>query len=207
MVATGIVGSAISSRADVITPSVGGTEIGPLTSPAYTLGGGAVLLDSTTSQFNFGAASTDSGNLISSVYNNDGNNSLGGYTFVYQIQITTGDISTLDLNSGFAGTLGVFNYSGTAENLNKVTYFSAGNINFVWDPTVGPNGDPQTISIVIDTSANTYGGATASLIDSGSETVADLVPVPEPTTLAAGALMLLPFGLGALRSLRKDQIA
>jgi hypothetical protein len=28
-------------------------------------------------------------------------------------------------------------------------------------------------------------------------------PVPEPTTIAAGALMLLPFGIGAIRSIRK----
>jgi hypothetical protein len=32
-------------------------------------------------------------------------------------------------------------------------------------------------------------------------------PVPEPTTMIAGALMLLPFGASALRSLRKRQLA
>ena len=32
-----------------------------------------------------------------------------------------------------------------------------------------------------------------------------IAPVPEPTTIAAGALMLLPFGIGALRSVRKQQ--
>jgi hypothetical protein len=34
-----------------------------------------------------------------------------------------------------------------------------------------------------------------------------LVPVPEPTTLIAGASLLLPFGAGALRILRKNRVA
>jgi hypothetical protein len=32
-------------------------------------------------------------------------------------------------------------------------------------------------------------------------------PVPEPSTMIAGALALLPFGFTALRSLRKRQLA
>ena len=33
------------------------------------------------------------------------------------------------------------------------------------------------------------------------------VPVPEASTIMAGALMLLPFGIGAIRSLRKERIS
>jgi hypothetical protein len=33
------------------------------------------------------------------------------------------------------------------------------------------------------------------------------VPVPEPTTVLAGALMLLPLGIGAFRAVRKDRVA
>jgi hypothetical protein len=32
-------------------------------------------------------------------------------------------------------------------------------------------------------------------------------PVPEPTTMVAGALLLLPFGASTLRMLRKKQTA
>jgi len=39
------------------------------------------------------------------------------------------------------------------------------------------------------------------------EAVSEPAPVPEPTTLVAGALMLLPFGIGAIRSLRKERAA
>jgi hypothetical protein len=35
----------------------------------------------------------------------------------------------------------------------------------------------------------------------------DLVPVPEPTTMIAGALLLLPFGASTLRILRKNRTA
>jgi hypothetical protein len=35
----------------------------------------------------------------------------------------------------------------------------------------------------------------------------NLVPVPEPTTMIAGALLLLPFGASAVRILRKNHVA
>ena len=34
-----------------------------------------------------------------------------------------------------------------------------------------------------------------------------LVPIPEPTTMIAGALLLLPFGASTLRMLRKTRTA
>jgi len=34
-----------------------------------------------------------------------------------------------------------------------------------------------------------------------------ITPVPEPSTIVAGALLLLPFGVGAIRSLRRDRKA
>ena len=40
---------------------------------------------------------------------------------------------------------------------------------------------------------------------SGAYIVAPVTPVPEPTTLIAGALLLLPFGASTLRILRKRQ--
>jgi hypothetical protein len=37
--------------------------------------------------------------------------------------------------------------------------------------------------------------------------MAVLVPIPEPTTMIAGALLLLPFALSTLRRLRKNRTA
>jgi hypothetical protein len=57
-------------------------------------------------------------------------------------------------------------------------------------------------SVVIDS----YGGNDRNF-DINSITVDSVAPVPEPTTMIAGALLLLPFGASALRSLRKRQTA
>jgi hypothetical protein len=38
-------------------------------------------------------------------------------------------------------------------------------------------------------------------------TWADVVPVPEPATMIAGALLLLPFGASTLRILRRNRAA
>ena len=48
-------------------------------------------------------------------------------------------------------------------------------------------------------------GTTAGTGDETGDAV--LVPVPEPTTLIAGVLLLLPFGASALRMIRRKQAA
>jgi hypothetical protein len=51
------------------------------------------------------------------------------------------------------------------------------------------------------------GGASSGSVDINSITVSDLSAVPEPTTMIAGALLLLPFGATTLRMLRKTRTA
>jgi len=41
----------------------------------------------------------------------------------------------------------------------------------------------------------------------GSPSQGQSIPVPEPSTIFAGALMLLPFGASTLRILRKQRTA
>jgi hypothetical protein len=60
---------------------------------------------------------------------------------------------------------------------------------------VSGSGTPQTLDFQIDTSASPL-----VALDNISICVA---PVPEPTTMIAGALLLLPFGWGAFRQCRK----
>ena len=50
-----------------------------------------------------------------------------------------------------------------------------------------------------------YAGPTGATTTSSASLT--LTPIPEPSTVAAGALLLLPFGIGAIRSLRKDRTA
>jgi len=54
-----------------------------------------------------------------------------------------------------------------------------------------PNG---TYQLYDSTGANLYGNAT-------------ITPVPEPTTMVAGAMLLIPFGISTLRMLRKSRTA
>jgi hypothetical protein len=56
--------------------------------------------------------------------------------------------------------------------------------------------------------AGSTGGFGGYLVPSTDGTLTvSLAPVPEPTTMVAGALLLLPLGVGAIRSLRKERIA
>ena len=60
-----------------------------------------------------------------------------------------------------------------------------------WAPTVFPFLSPATLQAGTD-NATFYG---------------DWVPVPEPTTMIAGALLLLPFGASTFRFVRKNRLA
>jgi hypothetical protein len=44
-------------------------------------------------------------------------------------------------------------------------------------------------------------------VGAGQDLIWNITPVPEPTTIIAGALLLLPFGMSTLRILRKTQAA
>jgi hypothetical protein len=49
--------------------------------------------------------------------------------------------------------------------------------------------------------------ANGSIQDTYSQNVQVLAAVPEPTTMIAGAMLLLPFGASMLRILRKNRTA
>jgi hypothetical protein len=99
----------------------------------------------------------------------------------------------------------------------------------VWDVTAGANyapvvwgstlssilgdtvggvafGDMQVLRAYADFGAATGSGVVVGSVDINSITVGP-VPVPEPTTMIAGALLLLPFGATTLRMLRKNRAA
>ena len=105
--------------------------------------------------------------------------------------------------TGFAGPESVNNVSGTTADAVTANYNIFGGINFAWAAQV----NPSVLKVVVDTSATSWAGANANVQDNFAGNVPSLGPVPEPSTIVAGALMLLPFGIGAIRSLRKDRTA
>jgi hypothetical protein len=88
-------------------------------------------------------------------------------------------------------------------NLTSITetYFGGGLADFSGTGTI-----VDTTGAFANTAATFTLGFSGSAGESFSlDTVA--APVPEPTTIVAGASMLLPFGLGAFRVLRKNRKA
>jgi hypothetical protein len=207
LVAAGLACSAITSHAALAPLANGGSAVPPATTPIF-----GALLASTTQSYSFGGG-TDTGTIESLVYASDTQaaNTLGGYAFEYIVKVTTGDIAALNLN-GFGGIasllVGYVVGPTPGTSIAPATIGLATGIVNVHFVTGTPLTAGQTSTILIDTAVNTYGANNTGIQDNFPDGGAVIyAPVPEPTTIAAGALMLLPFGIGALRSLRKDRVA
>jgi hypothetical protein len=97
-----------------------------------------------------------------------------------------GTVGTLDNTTGFLRATGFGN--GVADANTLIGYIN----------TARGNG---TFTQYLDTWLKPNDGASQGLIYNA------LTPVPEPTTMIAGALLLLPFGASTLRVLRKHRKA
>lgn len=101
-------------------------------------------------------------------------------------------LSILDLNTSITTPIGFIPISGNSP-LNVWSQF------YTFSLVAGQQYDIM-INVTNDPAIN-FGANPTGVRFEGS------VSVPEPTTVVAGALMLLPFGIGAVRSLRKDRSA
>jgi len=124
-----------------------------------------------------------------------------------------GDISDFSLTYSFLGTddtyLDIYNaYNGTGLLgdgdlvLNGFSYDSdafLGIPDVFWIPTGLPQPD--------ENSATALGTLFGDWVYTSTISDNQTAPVPEPTTVFAGAMLLLPLGLGAVRSLRKSRNA
>jgi len=61
--------------------------------------------------------------------------------------------------------------------------------------------------VLVPTADVTWNGSTPTVTGGGQEFILNFTPVPEPTTMIAGALLLLPFGASTLRFLRRNRTA
>jgi len=169
-----------------------------------TLAGGVLFATTGPLAYSFGGG-VDTGTVTTSVYTGVTANTLGGLTFVYTIAVTGGDISAIGLNTFNLPSVLVGDLTGLA-NPSDTSSYAGGVVNFNWLAALVPGTSPSTVIVGTSSPNDTLG--VGDLLDAHpGGSVSILVPVPEPTTIAAGALMLLPFGVGALRSLRKDRIA
>jgi len=112
-------------------------------------------------------------------------------------------------NGAFGPTSGAYTLSTTGPAAGTVvTSAYLGSTAFSQTTSLGGSLDvfPLTLNASGGISANSYYVTMEDAI-TGSETSVDSTfsAVPESTTLVAAALMLLPLGIGAVRSLRKEQ--
>lgn len=148
------------------------------------------------------------GTLKSDVYNFDA----AGAIFVYTVTINnvftpTIGLEKLSLNvDGFSIKVGGVQTANNVPGPKSANVYS-GSLTFDWDGTPVLTGKTDTAVVqtlgtqqYLASSARLDPYTTANTFDAS---VAILGPVPEPTTMAAGAMLLLPFAASTLRMIRR----
>jgi hypothetical protein len=157
----------------------------------------------------YSSAAGLNGTLLSQVYTGANAFTVGGDTFVYTLSesaAATDDADGLSI-SGFAGSTYSIDYenSGGVSAAGSYVVGSSGVIPFLFNSNLTPGSEYD--EVVVYDSLPSYDPNFAAVIDSSRANTGDLAPapVPEASTLAAGALMLLPLGVGLFRVLRKQR--
>jgi hypothetical protein len=153
-----------------------------------TLGSGGTILTLVPGVYFFSSSAQLTGQLVLS----------GDGTYIFQIgsTLTTASSSSIVLENGaLAGD--VYWEVGTSATLGTGTALD-GNIladtSITMNTGAGLNGSALALNGAVTLDDNTITVSPSSTSSS---------PIPEPTTVVAGALMLLPLGVSALRTLRK----
>ena len=137
------------------------------------------------------------------------------YTYLYSFTpLQSSPIEHFDVNASFVSSVLTAGTSVSSATLNGNITLSGANSPILVDWSFFPN-SATTTQLVGFTSIYGPGLGSGSLQDNGTGPWGDNavgspipvpVPVPEASTGLAGALMLLPFGIGAVRSLRKERV-
>jgi len=171
----------------------------PIGAGAYVPTGGSIIATLSSPYTFLGNVGT----LKTEVYSGDTSNPLAGLDFIYTLTLTAGDFTGITVD-GFFGKARISN--GSLANAQATTAeVTFGNLNYGFGGGQLVVNSPSQVVIVTD--AKTYGGNIGNIQDGGSVNVNILAPVPEPTTVIAGALLLLPLGASTLRVLRKNRTA
>ncbi len=147
--------------------------------------------------------------LLGSTWNFDfyaniaGGGNLNNYSFVLNYQLTPGGpIGSLYLNA-LAEALGAPATTTTLANSENLDFsFLATS---VLNQIAAPSGGPFNPNAIGDYSFSLDAYNSSDVLIGQSEI--DVNVVPEPTTVIAGALLLVPFGLSIFRSFRRRQAA
>jgi hypothetical protein len=189
----------------------GGTGI-PTTPSAYTVGtlgnnGDSVTIAlSTTAHGASNPAPTTTADYVFNVGTGlNGGRSLWNYDYYVNsasgaLSAYTFSITVLNVGNGLSVS---YNPLNVLLGNNPSTPSSAGNSESL-DFIAGALGYNANLNDTYDVTLTATDGTTT--LSTSEEIIAGTgaAPVPEPTTIVAGSLMLLPFGIGALRKFRKS---
>jgi len=201
-----------SSGALSLPPSTAYINL-PILSPGGTPVGGNIIASLASSFVSSPAPSRFSGTLTTIVFDNDPNNALGGLTFLYILanSVTSiDDIHRLTLVDWAASTqTRVDNAANVNIGFVPANYVdrsaNGDNIGFLWQNQAGRLMPGTFGSVLIQTSLQDYRLSDAFVIDGGVAHARTFAPVPETSTLVAGALLLLPFGLSTVQTFRRSR--
>lgn len=213
--ATGLlIGLCFSSQAVILNPGTSGLD--PTQAPALT-----APLDTLVTPFHLSGLS----GTVTSWVVKDPANPLGGLSFYYQISnnglenvsrfsaadfgVTPGaQVEVSTITAAFDGSVP----GGTAPIIADRSS-GAGSVvgfDFIGSGQIIPG--HSSVILVVNTPYQTFNMSTGSVIDDNSVNVNILAPsggiipsIPEPSTIMAGSLLLIPFGASLLRILRKRQ--
>jgi len=190
-----------TSQAILLVPGATVAPAGPATPP-----GGAPFVDV------FGNGGLD-GSVFSWAGLDPANPFGPGFlTFYYQVNNLPPGATAVErfTASGFMGLpvdVTFIPVGGIVPTTADRSFFDLGNVVGFNFPGFGaiPDSSSSQILVVHTAYAGPVSYSVGSVIDGTSDTVLILAPVPETSTMVAGALLLLPFGASALRILRKNR--
>ncbi len=205
MAATSVIAlCAASSQAQVVLNN--GTDVS--ITQAYSGVAGSAFASQNPSYAN----GIQQGALLSQVYAAGNLTAPSGYTgltFAFQAHETGNDFIENISVSGFNLSSIYIQYASTGGVIPMSADLVKGVLTIDFTPNMVINSGNFSDLIYVFTTATTYGGNNASVDNSVSANTTDLAPtpVPEASTVMAGALMVLPLGIGAIRALRKERTA